>query len=108
MVQLPPSDEQSIVDLTPLDDPALVLPAIAVALDVRAIAGEPAPIALQRALRGSHRLLVLDNLEHVLAAASEIAALLEACARLVILGTSCGQRSHPASASRLTSTSLIA
>jgi predicted ATPase/transcriptional regulator with XRE-family HTH domain len=82
------ADGAAVVDLTPLDDPNLVLPAIAAALDVRGGAGQPAHSALRQALRGSHRLLVLDNLEHVLPAAPEIAALLEACPRLVILGTS--------------------
>ncbi len=76
------------VDLAPLRDPALVLPAIAQALDVREAPGIPPDRALAIALGERRPLLVLDNLEQVVAAAAGIAALLTACPRLVVLGTS--------------------
>ena len=72
------------VDLEPLADPAQVLPAIAQAL------GSPAGRLedVQRAIDGRHLLLILDNFEHVLAAAAELPPLLAACPALKVLVTS--------------------
>jgi predicted ATPase len=44
--------------------------------------------ALLTHLRERRLLLVLDNFEHLLEAASEVAGLLEACADLTVLATS--------------------
>ncbi len=76
------------VDLAPLRDPALVLPAIAQVLEVREAPGIPLDRALAAALGERRLLLVLDNLEQVVAAAAGIAALLTACPQLVVLATS--------------------
>jgi predicted ATPase/transcriptional regulator with XRE-family HTH domain len=82
------ADGATVVDLSPLDDATLVVPAIAAALDIRSAGGEPTRETLYRALCESHRLVVLDNVEHVLAAAPELAALLDACPRVFIFATS--------------------
>ncbi len=81
-------DGACFVDLSPLSDPALVMPAIATALGVREAAGESSRETLIRALRDRRLLVVLDNCEHVLGAASDIAAMIASCPRLVILATS--------------------
>ena len=57
------------VDLSPLTDPALVVPTIAVALGVRETAGEPLRETLTRYLRERRLLLLLDNCEQVLESA---------------------------------------
>jgi predicted ATPase/DNA-binding CsgD family transcriptional regulator len=76
------------VDLAPLCDPALVIPAIAQALGNRE-AGDQRPLeSVQRWLRDKQALLVLDNCEHVLAAAPGVAELLAACPGLKVLATS--------------------
>ena len=76
------------VDLAPLADPALVPSAIATVLGVRADGGQPLPEALATALRDKRSLLVLDNFEHVLAAAPFVGELLAACRGLRVLVTS--------------------
>ena len=76
------------VDLSPLTDAALVVPAIAAALGVRESAGEPLRETLIRHLRERRLLLMLDNCEQVLESASDIATLLAACPNLSILATS--------------------
>ena len=73
-------DGASFVDLSAVQEPELVEPAIAAALDIgRAIADH---------LRERELLLVLDNLEQVVSVAPDLAALLETCPRLTILATS--------------------
>lgn len=79
----------AFVALAPLADPALVLPTVARALGLRE-GGDP---SLREALHAHLRargalLLVLDNLEHLRAAAPEVADLLAACPHLTILATS--------------------
>ena len=81
-------DGVGFVDLSPLRDPALVLPAIAQALEVREVPGMPLDRALAAAIGERRLLLVLDNLEQVVEAASGIAGLLTACPRLAVLATS--------------------
>jgi predicted ATPase/DNA-binding XRE family transcriptional regulator len=81
-------DGVSFVDLSPLTDPTLVMPTIASALGVREIAGESLRETLSRSLRDRRLLLVLDNCEQVLGAASDIAAVLASAPHLVILATS--------------------
>jgi predicted ATPase/class 3 adenylate cyclase len=77
-----------VVDLSLLTEPALVVPAIAIALGVRETAGEPLRETLIRYLRQRHLLLMLDNCEQVLESASDIAPLLAGCPHLSILATS--------------------
>ncbi|RIK37265.1 MAG: XRE family transcriptional regulator, partial [Chloroflexi bacterium] len=76
------------VPLASLDDPTLVLPAIAQTLNVREAEGQPLLLALQEHLRDQQLLLVLDNFEQVVAAALLLGDLLQAAPRLKILVTS--------------------
>ena len=62
--------------------------AIAQALDVTPVRGESAMAACQRFLGPKRGLLVLDNFEHVLAAASLVSDLLGGCPGLRVLATS--------------------
>ena len=76
------------VDLAPVREPALVVSAIALALGVRDTGDRPLVETLALALKPKQLLLLLDNCEHVLVAAADIAALLSACPALQILATS--------------------
>jgi predicted ATPase/DNA-binding NarL/FixJ family response regulator len=75
------------VDLAPVRDPALVLAELAQAVGV-----EPRGVdltgQLAAALGSENRLLVLDNCEHLLAAAQDVGQVLAACPRLRVLATS--------------------
>lgn len=75
------------VPLAPLNDAGRVLPAIAQAIDLRD-SGRLLMTALADRLRSEEMLLVLDNFEHVIDAAPEIAALLAAAPTLKVLCTS--------------------
>ena len=81
-------DGVAFVGLAPLRDPALVVPAIARLLGLREAEGQSAGDALHAYLRARRTLLVLDNFEHLLEAAQEVAPLIEACPGLVVLATS--------------------
>jgi predicted ATPase len=76
------------VDLAPLADPALVLGAIGRAASVPEGGTQPPAERLAQALAEQHLLLILDNCEHLLAAAPEVGALLAACPDLKVLATS--------------------
>jgi predicted ATPase/transcriptional regulator with XRE-family HTH domain len=76
------------VDLAPLRDPRLVLPAIAQALGLPDTGDRPYAERLGAHLRASHRLLLLDNVEPVVEAAPELAEVLAACPRVTALATS--------------------
>ena len=73
-------DGASFADLSPVRDPELVEPAIMAALGA---GGE-----LADHVRARELMLVLDNLEQVVAVAPDLARLLEACPRLALLATS--------------------
>ncbi|MBA3476949.1 MAG: XRE family transcriptional regulator, partial [Lautropia sp.] len=75
------------VDLAPLSDASLVVSTIAQTLGVRDT-GLPRADSLVGHLRDKHMLLILDNFEQVLPAATDIAALLQAAPRLKLLVTS--------------------
>src|SRR5215212_1045505 len=81
-------DGVCFVDLSPLTDPALVVPTIAATLGVREVAGQPLLETLSHVVRRKRMLLVLDNCEQVLAAAPDVAALLATSPQLAILATS--------------------
>jgi predicted ATPase/DNA-binding CsgD family transcriptional regulator len=82
------ADGVFFVNLAPLRDPELVLPAIAQALDLKE-ASEHSPLdPLQASLREKHVLLLLDNFEQVVRAAEQVAALLAVCPQLKIIVTS--------------------
>lgn len=76
------------VPLAPISDPALAPRAIASVLGIRDTPSQPLMTTLQQALRERHLLLILDNFEHVLAAASCVSELLAAAPHLKVLATS--------------------
>jgi predicted ATPase/DNA-binding CsgD family transcriptional regulator/transcriptional regulator with XRE-family HTH domain len=76
------------VPLTSLREPSLVIPAMARLLDVREIGGQPLIDTLVHALQGQQRLIVLDNFEHLAAAAPDLAQVLEHAPDLTLLVTS--------------------
>ena len=82
-------DGARLVELAPLTDPALVPASVAQALGVSE-RDAPTPAAgLVRELAGRELLVVLDNCEHVLAAAAGlVATLLARCPRVRFLATS--------------------
>jgi non-specific serine/threonine protein kinase len=76
------------VDLAPLGDATLVLPAIAHALGLRDSGGQPMMEQLIDFVQPRALLLVLDNVEHLLDAAPQLSTLLANCPRLTTLVTS--------------------
>ena len=82
------TDGASFVSLAPLRDPALVLPTIAQTHGVRDEKRQKLQESVQRHLRGKQMLLLLDNFEHLLTAATVVADLVEACSELTVLVTS--------------------
>ena len=77
------------VDLAPLSDPALVAQAVAPALGVREELGRDLLATLSTALRPRRLLLLLDNVEHLVApCAALVTTLLTACPHLQIVVTS--------------------
>lgn len=70
------------VDLAAISEPALVSAAIAETLGVRNVGGHPMQKVLQAYLQEKQLLLVVDNFEHVTAAAPLVGALLTECHRL--------------------------
>jgi predicted ATPase len=76
------------VSLAAVSDPALVVPAIATPLGVREVSGEPLVETLGEHLRTRQTLLLLDNLEQVIAAAPLVTRLLDAAPGLRVLATS--------------------
>ncbi len=82
------NDGVFVVSLAAVADPALVLPAIAQALDIREAGSRPAADALRDSLHDKNMLLVLDNFEQVVDAAPAVASLLADAPRLKLLVTS--------------------
>jgi predicted ATPase/DNA-binding NarL/FixJ family response regulator len=82
------ADGVRFADLTPLTEPALLLPAVAHALGVGRSGDEPLVARLCTALTDRRLLLVLDNCEQLLAAAADLAALLASAPGLSVLATS--------------------
>jgi predicted ATPase/DNA-binding CsgD family transcriptional regulator len=78
----------AFVDLAAIQDHALVIPTIGHARGVADTAGSAIVACLHDTLRDEPVLLVLDNLEQVIAAGPSLAALLAACPGLTILATS--------------------
>lgn len=76
------------VPLAPLGDAALVLHTVARMLGLREAPGRPVDAALVDYLRARRLLLLLDNMEHVAAAAPGVVGLLAACPGLTVLATS--------------------
>jgi non-specific serine/threonine protein kinase len=76
------------VDLAPLSEPAHVVPAIARALGLRDLGERPVRESVDEWLRPRRVLLLLDNFEHLLPAAADLADLLTNCPRVSALVTS--------------------
>jgi predicted ATPase/DNA-binding CsgD family transcriptional regulator len=76
------------VSLAPISDPTMVTKTIAAAIGMAEARGQPFIGTLKHALRDSHLLLILDNFEHVLAAAPQVSELLSAAPHLKVLATS--------------------
>jgi predicted ATPase/DNA-binding CsgD family transcriptional regulator len=83
------NDGGSFVDLAPLGDADLVLPAIARALGVPEGGERPVIERLVLALQPRHVLLILDNCEHVMTAVDTVVShLLAGCPAVQVLATS--------------------
>jgi predicted ATPase/DNA-binding NarL/FixJ family response regulator len=76
------------VDLATIRDPALVLVELAQALGVEPRGGTDLTGQLTAVLGHEEQLVVLDNCEHLLAAAPDVGRVLAACPRLRVLATS--------------------
>lgn len=76
------------VSLETVSRPDLMLPVIAHALGLRAAPDLPLVVSLAAALHDQRMLLVLDNVEHLLGAAVDLADLLANCPGLTVLATS--------------------
>jgi predicted ATPase/DNA-binding CsgD family transcriptional regulator len=82
------SDGVAFVDLAAVQAPDEVEPAIAHALRLRLAPGATLAEALAASFWSRHLLLVIDNLEHLLAAAPALAAMLGAAQDIKVLATS--------------------
>jgi predicted ATPase/DNA-binding NarL/FixJ family response regulator len=78
----------AFVDLAQVRDPSLVMVELAQAVGVEPRGGTDLTSQVAAALGHEERLVVLDNCEHLLAAAPDIGRLLAACPRLRVLATS--------------------
>jgi predicted ATPase/class 3 adenylate cyclase len=81
-------DGTFFIALAPINNPDLVAPAIAQPLAIKEMAGQSLMDRLKEDLRDKHMLLVLDNFEQVIEAATVVADLLSAAPRLKIMATS--------------------
>jgi class 3 adenylate cyclase len=81
-------DGALFVDLAPVSDPRLVVAAIAAALGLRETGSQPLAEIVPAYLRDKTLLLVLDNFEQIVEAASLVGALLATCPRLRLVVTS--------------------
>ena len=94
-------DGAAFVALAPVAHFTSVIPTVAHVLGVREQEGQTPGETLRTYLRQRHMLLVLDNLEHVLEAATEVMALIESCPKLHVVATSRaplrvrGEREYP-------------
>jgi len=82
------ADGVTFVGLSNVSDPGRVPHAIAAALGLKEVAGVSIEEVASAFLRPRNQLLVLDNFEHVLPAATVIGRLLRAAPRLAVLVTS--------------------
>jgi predicted ATPase/transcriptional regulator with XRE-family HTH domain len=78
----------AFVDLAPVRDSSLVLTTMASAIGVKPDGNQPVLDRLAAVLRERPSLVILDNLEHLLPVAPEIAELLARCEELSIIATS--------------------
>lgn len=76
------------VDLASIRDPALVATTVAQSVGIWEAGHRPAHLTLADYLRGRSVLVIVDNFEHVLPAAPQLAEMLGACPSLRVLVTS--------------------
>jgi predicted ATPase/class 3 adenylate cyclase len=76
------------INLAPLVDPGLVIPTTAYTLGLREGGGQPIEETLKEYLKDKRLLLVLDNFEQVVEAASSVAELLKSAPYTKVLATS--------------------
>ncbi|HMJ00397.1 MAG TPA: tetratricopeptide repeat protein [Gaiellaceae bacterium] len=81
-------DGVSFIALAAVTEPADFLPALAEALDVKEAEGRTLGEGVAALIGDKKALLLLDNLEQIVAAASEVAGLIEQCPGLRIVTTS--------------------
>ena len=81
-------DGVAFVTLAPVSDPDLVVTAVARGLGLREAGGKPVRELVRDNLKEKRLLLVLDNFEHLLGAAPEVADLLASCPPVKFLVTS--------------------
>src|SRR5438876_529728 len=82
------ADGVHVVSLAPISDPAFVISTIAHSMGLTESGSQPLLELLKTSQRDKHRLLLLDNFEHVIPAATLLVELLEACPGIKILVTS--------------------
>jgi predicted ATPase/DNA-binding NarL/FixJ family response regulator len=78
----------AFVDLAPVREPSLVMVELAQAMGVEPRGGTDLTGQLAAVLGSEERLVVLDNCEHLLAAAPDVGRVLASCPRLRVLATS--------------------
>ncbi len=81
-------DGVAFIALADVTDPAQFLPALADALDVKEAEGRTLDEGVAALIGDKKALLLLDNLEQVVSAASEVAVLIERCPGLRVVATS--------------------
>ncbi len=81
------ADGAAFVSLGPIADPALIPATIVQALELKETRPSPEEVLAEQ-LRGAELLLLLDNFEHVVEAASLVTGMLESAPRLKIVVTS--------------------
>jgi len=102
-----------LVDLAPVNDAGMVVPAIAQALSVRETPGQSLLASLAARFSVGRLLLILDNLEHIAGVAPVIRELLAAYPQVVVLATSRtrlhlrGEQVYPVAALPTPSTDLV-
>ncbi len=82
------ADGVVFISLALINDPTLVIPTIAEVLEVKETVKQSLFDRLKLYLQDKHILLLLDNFEQVIVAASQVAELLAACPHLKLLVTS--------------------
>src|SRR3989440_1593125 len=82
------ADGVYVVSLAPISDPAFVMAAIAHSMGLPESGSQPLLDLLKSSQHDKQRLLLLDNFEHVIPAATLLVELLEACPGIKILVTS--------------------
>ncbi len=81
-------DGACFVALDAISEPTLLPDALMMALAIRDVSQQPATLKVIEFLRRKELLLLLDNFEHIIAAAPVVAELLAACSGVCVLVTS--------------------